>query len=74
MAQKGQLVDAERARFDFSHSAPVTEDELAAIEAEVNAVIRQNVPAETKLMAPKRLSRPAPSPCSARNTATRSAS
>jgi alanyl-tRNA synthetase len=53
VAQKGQLVDAERARFDFSHSAPVTEDELAAIEAEVNAVIRQNVPAETKLMAPE---------------------
>ncbi|WP_288757885.1 alanine--tRNA ligase [uncultured Brevundimonas sp.] len=52
VAQKGQLVDAERARFDFSHSAPVTEDELAAIEAEVNAVIRQNVPAETRLMAP----------------------
>ncbi|WP_299175193.1 alanine--tRNA ligase [uncultured Brevundimonas sp.] len=53
VAQKGQLVDAERARFDFSHGAPVTEDELAAIEAEVNAVIRQNVPAETKLMAPQ---------------------
>ena len=35
VAQKGQLVDAERARFDFSHSAPVTEDELAAIEAEI---------------------------------------
>ena len=52
VAQKGQLVDSERARFDFSHGAPVTEDELAAIEAEVNAVIRQNVPAETKLMAP----------------------
>ena len=40
VAQKGQLVDSERARFDFSHGAPVTEDELAAIEAEVNAVIR----------------------------------
>ena len=53
VAQKGQLVDAERARFDFSHNAPVTEDELAAIEAEVNAVIRQNVPAETQLMAPQ---------------------
>ncbi len=52
VAQKGQLVDSERARFDFSYSAPVTEDELAAIEAEVNAVIRQNVPAETKLMTP----------------------
>ena len=53
VAQKGQLVDAERARFDFSHNAPVTDDQIAAIEAEVNAVIRQNVPAETKLMAPQ---------------------
>jgi len=53
VAQKGQMVDAERARFDFSHNAPVTEAELEAIEAEVNAVIRQNIPAETKLMAPE---------------------
>jgi alanyl-tRNA synthetase len=53
VAQKGQLVDAERMRFDFSHNAPVTEDELARIEAEVNAIIRQNIPAETQLMAPQ---------------------
>ena len=53
VAQKGQLVDAERMRFDFSHNAPVTEDELAAIEAEVNAIIRQNVPVTTQLMAPQ---------------------
>ncbi len=53
VAQKGQLVDAERVRFDFSHNAPVTEDELNRIEDEVNAVIRQNLPAETKLMAPQ---------------------
>ena len=53
VAQKGQLVDAERARFDFSHGSPLTEAELAAIETEVNAVIRQNVPTETKLMAPE---------------------
>jgi len=52
VAQKGQLVDAERMRFDFSHGGPLTSDELDRIEAEVNAVIRQNVPAETKLMAP----------------------
>jgi len=52
VAQKGQLVDSERLRFDFSHNAPVTEDELARIETEVNAVIRQNLPAETRLMAP----------------------
>jgi alanyl-tRNA synthetase len=53
VAQKGQLVDGERMRFDFSHGAPLTADEIDRIEAEVNAVIRQNVPAETKLMAPQ---------------------
>jgi alanyl-tRNA synthetase len=53
VAQKGQMVDADRMRFDFSHNAPVTEAELAAMENEVNAVIRQNIPAETKLMTPQ---------------------
>jgi len=53
VAQKGQMVDAARMRFDFSHNAPVTEAELAAMEDEVNAVIRQNVPASTELMAPE---------------------
>ncbi|WP_333590863.1 alanine--tRNA ligase [Brevundimonas sp.] len=52
VAQKGQMVDAERLRFDFSHNAPVTEDELAAMESQVNAVIRQNLPSATDLMAP----------------------
>ena len=53
VAQKGQMVDAERMRFDFSHNAPVTEDELARIEDEVNAVIRQNLPTTTQLMNPE---------------------
>ncbi|PZN98349.1 MAG: alanine--tRNA ligase [Alphaproteobacteria bacterium] len=53
VAQKGQLVDAERMRFDFSHNAPVTEAQIEAIEAEVNAVIRQNLPATTQLMGPE---------------------
>ena len=53
VAQKGQMVDAERLRFDFSHNAPVTEDELARMEDEVNAVIRQNLPADTKMMGPQ---------------------
>ncbi len=52
VSQKGQMVDGERMRFDFSHGAPVTPLELDAIEAEVNAVIRQNVPARTEEMAP----------------------
>jgi alanyl-tRNA synthetase len=53
VTQKGQMVDGERIRFDFSHGAPVTSDEIDRIEAEVNAVVRQNLPAETQLMAPK---------------------
>ncbi len=53
VAQKGQLVDAERMRFDFSHGAPLTAAEIDAIETEVNAVIRQNLPALTEEMAPQ---------------------
>ncbi len=53
VAQKGQMVDAERIRFDFSHSGPLTDHEIERIEAEVNAVVRQNLPAETRLMAPQ---------------------
>jgi alanyl-tRNA synthetase len=53
VAQKGQLVDADRMRFDFSHGQALTPAQLDAVEAEVNAVIRQNLPAETKLMGPQ---------------------
>jgi alanyl-tRNA synthetase len=53
VAQKGQLVDGDRMRFDFSHGGPLTADELDRIEAEVNAVIRQNVPASTQVMSPE---------------------
>ena len=47
------MVDGERLRFDFSHGGPLTGAELDAIEAEVNAVVRQNLPAVTKEMAPE---------------------
>jgi alanyl-tRNA synthetase len=53
VAQKGQMVDGERVRFDFSHGGPVTPAEIEAIEAEVNAVIRQNRSAVTEEMAPE---------------------
>ncbi len=53
VTQKGQMVDGERIRFDFSHGGPLTDGEIDAIEAEVNAVVRQNVPAQTELMAPQ---------------------
>jgi len=52
VSQKGQLVDGDRMRFDFSHGGPLTAAQLEAIEAEVNAVIRQNVAADTRLMSP----------------------
>ena len=52
VAQKGQMVDGERIRFDISHGAAITREELAKVEDEVNAVIQQNNPAETKLMNP----------------------
>ena len=53
VTQKGQMVDGERLRFDFSHGGPLTADELARIEDEVNAVVLQNRAAETKMMAPQ---------------------
>jgi alanyl-tRNA synthetase len=53
VSQKGQLVDGDRMRFDFSHGGPVTPAELERIESEVNQVIRQNVEATTRMMAPE---------------------
>jgi alanyl-tRNA synthetase len=53
VAQKGQLVDGDRMRFDFSHGAPLKPAELEAIETEVNAVIRQNLPSLTQEMGPQ---------------------
>ncbi|MDH4386409.1 MAG: alanine--tRNA ligase [Caulobacter sp.] len=52
VSQKGQMVDGERIRFDFSHGAPLSPAEVSAIEAEVNQVVLQNLPADTRLMAP----------------------
>jgi alanyl-tRNA synthetase len=50
VSQKGSLVNADRLRFDFSHPKPVTPDELARIENQVNEVIRQNSDTSTRLM------------------------
>ncbi|GAB3322915.1 alanine--tRNA ligase [Haliea atlantica] len=50
VTQKGSLVDSQRLRFDFSHSQPVSADELAEIERQVNAQIRANTPVSTRLM------------------------
>jgi len=48
--QKGSLVNAEKLRFDFSHNQPIGQQTLAAIEAQVNAVIRANHQAKDQLM------------------------
>ncbi|MHA3915001.1 alanine--tRNA ligase [Halovulum sp. GXIMD14793] len=52
VAQRGSLNAPDRLRFDFSHTKPMIPAELAAVEAEVNAYIRQNTPVDTRIMTP----------------------
>jgi len=42
VAQKGSLVDPDKTRFDFSHNAPMTADQIAAVETIVNKEILEN--------------------------------
>jgi len=52
VTQKGSLVAEDRFRFDFSHPKPLTAEEIAAIEADVNAEVRHNAEVVTRLMSP----------------------
>ena len=52
VTQKGSLVAEDLLRFDFSHQTPLTEEDIAAVEAEVNAEIRANEAVSTRLMTP----------------------
>jgi alanyl-tRNA synthetase len=49
--QKGSLVDAERTRFDFSHHAPLSADEIRRIERLVNREILDNSATQARVMA-----------------------
>jgi alanyl-tRNA synthetase len=50
VAQKGSLVDADKTRFDFSHNAPMTSDEILQVEQIVNREILANVAAKAQIM------------------------
>ena len=52
VAQKGSLVSNEKLRFDFSHSKPITSEEIKDIEDEVNYRIFCNDNVVTKVMSP----------------------
>ncbi|MFM5886375.1 MAG: alanine--tRNA ligase [Novosphingobium sp.] len=52
VTQKGSLVAPDRFRFDFSQPTALSAEDIAAIEAEVNAEIRANDPVSTRLMSP----------------------
>ncbi|PRC95002.1 alanine--tRNA ligase [Solimicrobium silvestre] len=51
VAQKGSLVDADKTRFDFSHNAAMTFDEIRQVEEIVNCEILTNSAAQAQVMA-----------------------
>ncbi|MBX6741660.1 MAG: alanine--tRNA ligase [Acetobacteraceae bacterium] len=53
VSQKGSLNAPDRLRFDISQPTPMTDEDLAWVEEEVNARIRQNTEVVTRLMTPE---------------------
>ena len=53
VTQKGSQVAPERLRFDISHPKPLTDDEIAVVEADVNGQIAVNADVTTRLMDPE---------------------
>ncbi len=52
VTQKGSLNAPDRLRFDISQPRPITAEELAQVERDVNARIRENTEVTTRLMTP----------------------
>jgi alanyl-tRNA synthetase len=52
VTQKGSLVAPDRLRFDISHPKPMTGEEIAAVEADVNTQVLANAEVTTRLMSP----------------------
>ena len=52
VAQKGSLVALDRLRFDFTHSEPLTSQDLEAVERNINVQVRDNGLVRTQVMSP----------------------
>lgn len=50
VAQKGSNITAERMRFDFSHPAPMTAEEIARVQSIVNEQIQRDLPVTMEVM------------------------
>ena len=48
--QKGSLVNADRTRFDFVHNGPLSDEQIAQVEAIVNAEILANAATQARVM------------------------
>ncbi|WP_419729843.1 alanine--tRNA ligase [Lichenicola sp.] len=53
VSQKGSLNAPDRLRFDVAQPRPITPEELALVETEVNEKIRENAEVTTRLMTPE---------------------
>ncbi|MEN6600379.1 MAG: alanine--tRNA ligase, partial [Rectinema sp.] len=53
VAQKGSNITAERLRFDFSHPAPMTPEQIADVERIVNEQIARDLPVTMEMMSPE---------------------